>query len=181
MSNTHRKMRVFVASPDDVKREREHLEKVVASLNKGLADRRDVFLELKDWRQVAPNMGRAQGVIFDQIPVESWDVMVGVLWSRFGTPSGAVNTANGLAYESGTAEEFSEPAAWVHLGAWRARTELLCASDEELLASYPRAVGKRLGVPPAWLPALAAESPWQTTPVMPPLKELAEGLDAMMS
>jgi HD-like signal output (HDOD) protein len=80
-----------------------------------------------------------------------------------------------------SAEEFSEPAAWVHLGAWRARTELQGASDAELLASYPKAVGKRLGIAPAWLPALAAESPWQTTPVMPPLKELAEGLDAMLS
>ena len=108
MSNTHRKIRVFVASPGDVTREREHLEKVVASLNRGIADRRGVFLELKDWRQVAPNMGRPQGVIFDQIPVESWDVMVGVLWSRFGTPSGAVNPANGMAYESGTEEEFAE-------------------------------------------------------------------------
>ncbi len=108
MSNTHRKIRVFVASPGDVTREREHLEIVVASLNKGIADRRGVYLELKDWRQVSPNMGRPQGIIFDQIPVESWDVMVGVLWSRFGTPSGAVNRTNGKAYESGTEEEFTE-------------------------------------------------------------------------
>lgn len=108
MSNTHRKIRVFVASPGDVTREREHLEKVVASLNTGFADRRGVILELKDWRQVAPNMGRPQGVIFDQIPVESWDVMVGVLWSRFGRPTGAINPANGLAHESGTEEEFAE-------------------------------------------------------------------------
>jgi len=109
MSNTHRKICVFVASPGDVTREREHLEKVVASLNRGVTAKRcGVFLELKDWRQVAPNMGRPQEVIFDQIPVESWDVMVGVLWSRFGTPSGAVNPANSQAYESGTMEEFTE-------------------------------------------------------------------------
>jgi hypothetical protein len=76
-------------------------------LNRGLAERRGFFLELKNRRQVAPSTGRAQGIIFDQIPVESWDVMVGILWSRFGAPSGAVNPANCIAYESGTAEEFA--------------------------------------------------------------------------
>ena len=65
------------------------------------------------------------------------------------------------------AKEFSEPAAWVHLGAWRARAEVLGLSDEEMTSSYPAAVGKRL----KWDAA-------QHT--MPPLSELTEGLDAML-
>lgn len=79
------------------------------------------------------------------------------------------------------AEEFSESAAWVHLGAWRARTEVLAMPDEELLASYPSEVGKRLGIPPAWVPALATQSPGLNTPLMPRMSELAEGLDAMIA
>jgi HD-like signal output (HDOD) protein len=77
------------------------------------------------------------------------------------------------------APEFSEPAAWVHMGAWCARTKVLAMSDEELLASYPADVGKRLSLTPAWLPALAAQSAFKTIAVMPPLDELTEGLDAM--
>ncbi len=79
------------------------------------------------------------------------------------------------------AHEFSEPAAWVHLGAWRARTEVLEASDEEVVASYPAQVGRRLGVDPAWVGAIAAQSPQHEHDVMPALKELTEGLDAMLS
>lgn len=79
------------------------------------------------------------------------------------------------------AQEFSEPAAWVHLGAWRARTDVLAMSDDAALASYPAAVGQRLGLAPAWAPALAAQSPGLTCPVMPPLLALTEGLDAMLA
>ena len=79
------------------------------------------------------------------------------------------------------AAEFSEPAAWVHLGAWRARSEVLAMTDDQVIASYPGEVGKRLGVDPAWVSALAAQSPGQATHVMPPLKELTEGLDAMLA
>lgn len=77
--------------------------------------------------------------------------------------------------------EFSESAAWVHLGAWRARTEVLAMNDAELVSSYPTGVGKRLGIPPAWVPALAAQSPGHTTALMPRMSELAEGLDAMFA
>ena len=78
--------------------------------------------------------------------------------------------------------EFSEPAAWVHMGAWRARTEVLAISDEELVASYPAEVGKRLGIAPTWVPALGEQAAGVAIAhVMPPLKELTEGLDAMLA
>lgn len=78
------------------------------------------------------------------------------------------------------AVEFSAPAACVHLGAWRARTEVMAVSDEVQVASYPIEIGKRLGIAPGWAPAMAAQSPGLTCPVMPALKELTEGLDAML-
>jgi HD-like signal output (HDOD) protein len=76
--------------------------------------------------------------------------------------------------------EFSEPAAWVHLGAWRARVEVLALSDAEIAASYPAQVGQRLRLAPDWLPALTAGKPAAGAQIMPPLKELTEGLDAML-
>jgi HD-like signal output (HDOD) protein len=80
------------------------------------------------------------------------------------------------------AKEFSKPAGWVHLGAWRARTEVLNMNDEAVVASYPYEVGQRLGIDPAWVPALAAQTPGTpSTTIMPLLKELTEGLDAMLA
>jgi HD-like signal output (HDOD) protein len=79
------------------------------------------------------------------------------------------------------AVEFSESAAWVHLGAWRARTEVLAMTDADLVACYPAAVGKRLGIPAAWVPALAAQSHGVETALMPRMNELAEGLEAMLT
>jgi len=76
--------------------------------------------------------------------------------------------------------EFSEPAAWVHMGAWRARTEVLVMNAEEQVASYPFEVGKRLGIAPAWASAPLVQSPCRDGVVMPPLKELTEGLDTML-
>jgi HD-like signal output (HDOD) protein len=77
-------------------------------------------------------------------------------------------------------DEFTETAACVHLGAWRARAEVQAMTDEAMVAGYPADVGRRLGIVPAWLPALATQSIQPTAPVMPPLTELAEGLDAML-
>lgn len=77
------------------------------------------------------------------------------------------------------AQEFSEAAAWVHMGAWRARSEVLAVTDEELVASYPAEVGKRLGLSSAWVLALTTPLTEPATVIMPALKELTEGLDAM--
>jgi HD-like signal output (HDOD) protein len=79
------------------------------------------------------------------------------------------------------AQEFSEAAAWVHLGAWRARAEVLEYSDDQISTSYPQAVGKRLGVSPAWVPIMATAYPGSSTVIMPALAELTEGLDAMLA
>lgn len=79
------------------------------------------------------------------------------------------------------AEQFSASAAVVHLAAWRARTEVLAMSDEQVAASYPAEVARRLGITPDWVPALAEPAYGRTTPAMPPLKVLAEGLDEMLS
>lgn len=97
MSEQVKRIRVFVASPGDVIKERESLKSVVHELNTTIAPYKGLVLELVKWETHAtPDMGRAQGVINSQIG--KYDIFIGLMWKRFGTPTGKA--------ESGTEEEF---------------------------------------------------------------------------
>jgi site-specific recombinase XerD len=102
-------IRVFLASPGDVAADREQVRAVVQGLNKTnlAADWFGVTREVLDWAtHVAPLAGRPEQVILDQLPVETWDVFVGILWTRFGTPTGATDPKTGKQFASGAEEEF---------------------------------------------------------------------------
>jgi len=79
------------------------------------------------------------------------------------------------------APEFLEAAALVHLGAWRARAEVLGWSEDEQVANYPFEVGERLYLQPNWTPALAARSHADPQPLMPPMTELTKGLEELFA
>jgi HD-like signal output (HDOD) protein len=78
-----------------------------------------------------------------------------------------------------SAPEWLEAAGWVHLGAWRARAEVLGWSDAQQVDSYPAEVAERLGMAPDWVAAMTgdADNPRR----MPGMKELTDGLDAMLA
>lgn len=90
---------VFVASPSDVKPERELLEEIVKELNDLWGDTLGVYLELVKWEtHTYPDLGSdPQSVINEQIG-DAYDVFIGILWARFGTLTPRA--------ESGTVEEF---------------------------------------------------------------------------
>jgi len=92
-------LRVFVASPGDVSKERDALAKLIAELNLTIAvvaPEKEISLEVVRWETHAfPSAGRPQAVINEQIG--EYDIFVGIMWTRFGTPSGVA--------ESGTQEE----------------------------------------------------------------------------
>lgn len=100
-----KKLRIFAASPSDVANERARLATVVEDL-KALAEYVGVTLELVDWRQVVPDLGRPEQVILDQLKPDTWDLFVGILWHRFGTPPGGKDPQTQKEYLSGTEEEF---------------------------------------------------------------------------
>lgn len=128
----HKVFRIFVASPGDCNREREALAGVVNELNRtigALIPDALVRLELVRWEKNAfPDMGRPQAVINDQIG--DYDVFVGLLWRRFGTPTGVA--------ESGTEEEFR-----IAFENWRQfhRPHILFYFNQERI-SIPRAVAE---------------------------------------
>jgi hypothetical protein len=104
---TRIKLRIFVASPGDVMEERNCLARAVEQLNRGVADRLGLTLELIRWEtHIAPDVGRPQGVVFEQLPHKEWDIFVGILWLRFGSETGEIDPDTGKPYCSGTEEEF---------------------------------------------------------------------------
>jgi predicted NACHT family NTPase len=99
-------IKVFISCPSDVETEKALIKVVCEEINQRFRNRYDVSLFALDWRQsVVPLFGpRTQGIINEQIG--EYDVFIGILWKRFGTPTGAQNSQTGLDYESGTEEEF---------------------------------------------------------------------------
>jgi len=92
------KIRLFLSSPGDVDKERQKVSAVAAQLNRILGDSLGFHLEVLDWKtHVKPDMGRPQEVINRQIG--DYDIFLGIMWKRFGTPTGVA--------ESGTEEEFN--------------------------------------------------------------------------
>ncbi|MCI0556168.1 MAG: NACHT domain-containing protein, partial [Anaerolineae bacterium] len=109
-NKTYTKLRIFVASPKDVAAERKRLHEVVDELNRtgNLADELGLTLEVFDWQtHVTPLMGRPEERILQQLAIHTWDIFVGILWLRFGTPTGGIDPQTGKPYDSGTEEEFS--------------------------------------------------------------------------
>ena len=101
-------LRMFVASPGDVARERDHVNDVADDLNRAVAPEAGFILETVRWETHArPDMGRIQGVINEQIG--DIDLFIGIMWSRFGTPTGVAS--------SGSEEEFDlAHASWESSG-----------------------------------------------------------------
>jgi len=100
MPQTVTRLRIFVASPGDVKEERERLARVVDHLRTHVAAPYGLDLELVRWEtHVRPGAGTdGQAVINPQIG--TYDLFIGILWNRFGTPTHRA--------ESGTREEFDQ-------------------------------------------------------------------------
>jgi len=96
-SQTVRLLRVFLASPGDVKLERDKAREEILGL-RSLAQKHGFDLHPLGWEtDVAPNAGRPQELINHL--VRECDLFIGILWRRFGMPSGEA--------ESGTLEEFN--------------------------------------------------------------------------
>jgi hypothetical protein len=99
MSQLIRLFNVFVSSPRDVADERERLKKVASRINATLLRGKGALLNLLFYQtDVLSSKGTdLQDVINQQIG-DSYDVYLGIVWSRIGT-----GTPRG---ESGTVEEF---------------------------------------------------------------------------
>ena len=83
-------LRVVVASPNDVQQERDVLDNVVTEVNRGVAADRGIRLEVARWETDAyPGFHPkgAQGLIDPVLLITDCDLLIGIFWKRFGTPT----------------------------------------------------------------------------------------------
>jgi hypothetical protein len=95
-SNRIRVLRVFLASPSDLDEERERASLAVEAINRSVARSLGWHVELLGWEDTLPGFSRPQTLI--NTAVDSCDLVIGLLWERWGSPTGA--------YSSGFEEEF---------------------------------------------------------------------------
>ena len=95
------KYRVFVASPSDVQKERQEAKLAINHWNDLYSQEKGVMLKSILWEtQVSPQMGEEPQAIIDRDALTDCDVLIGIFWTRLGTPT---STA-----QSGTVEEIEK-------------------------------------------------------------------------
>ena len=90
MSERAQILRVVVASPADVNTERAIVPRVVDDLNAGVAADRGLRLEVIRWETDSyPGFHPEgpQGLIDTTLHIEDSDIVIGIFWKRFGTPT----------------------------------------------------------------------------------------------
>lgn len=89
--------------------ERDPVAKVVTRLNQSTARQLGLLLEVTDWgSHVRPNMGqRPEAVILEQLGIDTWDIFIGPLWLKFGSPTGTDDPVTRTPFVSGAREEFT--------------------------------------------------------------------------
>jgi hypothetical protein len=94
------KIKIFLASPSDVSKERNYLDEVIDEINRTIANSKGVELDVVRSENAFPGYGQdGQAVLNQQIGnMKEYALFVGIMWNRIGTPTPRA--------ESGTVEEF---------------------------------------------------------------------------
>lgn len=101
MSFDARVFKIFIASPSDVSRERSIVRTVLNRWNEINSERYRIVLFPVGWEtHSSPELGDHPQAIINKRILRECDLLIGVFWTRFGTP-----TEN---YGSGTEEEIEE-------------------------------------------------------------------------
>ncbi len=90
-SNTRRILTVFLASPGDLPEERKIAHDVVERVNQLIGKRVGWHVDLLGWEETLPGGSRPQELI--NVEVRRSDLFVGMLWKRWGMPTGAEFTS----------------------------------------------------------------------------------------
>lgn len=126
-------LRIVLSSPGDVIEERQVMENVIAELNGGIADDRNLRLELSRWETDAyPGLHSEgpQGLIDPILKIEDSDILLGIFWKRFGTPT--KDALSGTEHEIRVAikswEQYKQPQIMIYFK----EAQFLPQTEEEL-------------------------------------------------
>jgi hypothetical protein len=91
-------LRVFFAGPQDVAPELDRAKQVIDEWNRSTGETNDTHAQLTHWSTDSyPDVGRRPQDTINRQVLDKADVLIGVFWSRFGSPTGKAS--------SGTEEE----------------------------------------------------------------------------
>ena len=99
MATSRKIIKVFIASPGDLKEERQAAKHVVDQFNKQWADYFSTHVELVGWEDTVSRFGRPQDLINQDL--DQCEVFIGVMWKQWGSPPSKDGP-----YTSGFEEEF---------------------------------------------------------------------------
>jgi hypothetical protein len=104
--STVTEIKVFVSCPGDVKKEKDLVRQACEDLSHSFATAgKDIRFFIFDWLDLSRKFGEKPQEIINQIYAE-YNIYIGILWNRYGTPTGTVNSVTGEDFRSGTEEEF---------------------------------------------------------------------------
>ena len=87
MPRTQQVLSVFLASPSDVQTEREIVEQVIGEFNTAWSLQLGLRMELIRWEtHVRPGLGADPQAAINYQVTPDFDLFVGIMWQRFGTP-----------------------------------------------------------------------------------------------
>lgn len=84
-----KQLRVVIASPNDVKEEREALKPIIENVNHLVAEDLGLTLKAVRWETDSHpgfHIDGPQGLIDPILKIEDCDILIGIFWKRFGTP-----------------------------------------------------------------------------------------------
>jgi hypothetical protein len=90
MADLVQPLKIVVAAPGDVATETASVVRVASELDRSVALDRRLTLQVWHWKTDAfpgLHMDGAQGICDSVLRIEDCDVLVGIFWSRFGTPT----------------------------------------------------------------------------------------------
>ena len=115
MPRTHQMnvLRVFLASPSDLGDERKETKKLVDRINSTIRET-GWTVELLGWEERLPGYGRPQAQINED--VDACDLFLGVLWRRWGSPTGEFSSGFEEEFERAVSSrrESDSPEIWIY-------------------------------------------------------------------
>lgn len=112
------KLKIFLASPGDVRTERNHVFKVVEELNRTVASDKGVVLEVICSKNAYPGYGKdGQAIINEQIgKMSDYVLFIGIMWNRVGTPTKRAISGTVEEYQRAkrTFKRIGQPSIWFY-------------------------------------------------------------------